>query len=66
MIVALLVLVLGQEAVSRGDLRKLNPAFEPGWVREHWVWKAPYAQPVVTHDYLRRLPPHETPSVDSS
>ena len=25
MIVALLVLVLGQEAVSRGDLRKLNP-----------------------------------------
>jgi protoporphyrinogen oxidase len=42
-------------------LRKLNPAFEPGWVREHWVWKAPYAQPVVTCDYLRQLPPHDTP-----
>jgi len=42
-------------------LRKLNPAFEPGWVREHWVWQAPYAQPVVTRGYLRQLPPHETP-----
>ncbi len=42
-------------------LRKLNPAFGPGWVREHWVWKAPYAQPVVTRGYLRQLPPHETP-----
>jgi protoporphyrinogen oxidase len=42
-------------------LRKLNPDFEPGWVRDHWVWRAPYAQPVVTRGYLRRLPPHETP-----
>jgi hypothetical protein len=25
------------------------------------VWKAPFAQPVVTHGYLQRLPPHETP-----
>ena len=42
-------------------LRKLNPAFEPSWVQEHWVWKAPFAQPVVTRGYLRQLPPHETP-----
>lgn len=42
-------------------LRRLNPAFTPAWVREAWVWKAPYAQPVVTCDYLRRLPPHATP-----
>jgi protoporphyrinogen oxidase len=42
-------------------LRKLNPEFEASWVREHWVWKAPFAQPVVTHGYLQRLPPHETP-----
>jgi protoporphyrinogen oxidase len=42
-------------------LRKLNPRFDPSWVRERWVWRAPYAQPVVTHDYLRNLPPHDTP-----
>jgi protoporphyrinogen oxidase len=42
-------------------LRKLNPAFDPAWVHEHWVWQAPYAQPVVTRGYLRQLPPHETP-----
>ena len=42
-------------------LRKLNPAFDPAWVQEHWVWQAPYAQPVVTRGYLRQLPPHETP-----
>jgi protoporphyrinogen oxidase len=42
-------------------LRRLNPAFEPGWVREHWVWQAPYAQPVVTRGYLAQLPPHATP-----
>ncbi|HLI25845.1 MAG TPA: NAD(P)/FAD-dependent oxidoreductase [Chloroflexota bacterium] len=42
-------------------LRRLNPAFTPEWVREAWVWKAPYAQPVVTCDYLRQLPPHTTP-----
>ena len=42
-------------------LRRLNSAFTPEWVREAWVWKAPFAQPVVTCDYLRRLPPHTTP-----
>ena len=25
------------------------------------MFKAPYAQPIVTTDYARRLPPHETP-----
>ena len=42
-------------------LARLNPAFDPGWVRESWVFKAPFAQPVVTVGYPRRLPPHQTP-----
>jgi protoporphyrinogen oxidase len=42
-------------------LRRLNPAFEPCWVRESWVFKAPFAQPVVTVGYPKRLPPHQTP-----
>jgi protoporphyrinogen oxidase len=41
-------------------LKQFNPAFETTWVREHWVFKAPYAQPIVTRDYPARLPPHRT------
>jgi hypothetical protein len=39
----------------------LNPQFDPSWVREAYVFKGPYAQPIVTLGYADRLPPHETP-----
>ncbi|HUS14656.1 MAG TPA: NAD(P)/FAD-dependent oxidoreductase [Chloroflexia bacterium] len=42
-------------------LKKLNPAFDPSWVTESWVFKAPFAQPVVTRDYAAHIPPHTTP-----
>jgi protoporphyrinogen oxidase len=42
-------------------LPRLRPGFDPAWVTESWLFKAPYAQPIVTPDYPRRLPPHETP-----
>lgn len=42
-------------------LRKINPRFEESWVSEHRIFKAPFAQPIVTVGYPRRLPPHETP-----
>ncbi len=42
-------------------IRRIRADFEPGWVTESWVFKAPYAQPIVTTDYLDRLPPHRTP-----
>jgi len=42
-------------------LKRLNPGFDPAWVREHWLFHAPFAQPVVTRGYLDRLPPHQTP-----
>jgi protoporphyrinogen oxidase len=42
-------------------LPRLRPDFDPTWVTESWMFKAPYAQPIVTTDYPRRLPPHETP-----
>lgn len=50
--------VLGQflEAV-----RRINPRFDASWVVESHVFKAPYAQPIVTRDYHRHIPPHETP-----
>lgn len=42
-------------------LKKFNPAFDPSWITEQWVFKAPYAQPVVTRDYAKHIPPLVTP-----
>ncbi len=43
------------------SLRQIRPDFDPSWITQSWVFKAPYAQPIVTTDYLARLPPHRTP-----
>jgi len=42
-------------------LKRINPAFDESWVAESHVFKAPFAQPVVTVDYHEHIPPHETP-----
>jgi protoporphyrinogen oxidase len=42
-------------------LRRINPEFSESWVTEHRIFKAPFAQPIVTVGYPDRLPPHETP-----
>jgi protoporphyrinogen oxidase len=42
-------------------LRRLNSAFSPDWITESWSFAAPFAQPIVTLDYRRHIPPHETP-----
>jgi len=31
------------------------------WVKQSWVFRAPFAQPIVTTGYLDTLPPHRTP-----
>lgn len=42
-------------------LERINPAFDRAWVTEHRIFKAPFAQPIVTLGYPERLPPHQTP-----
>ncbi|MBI2756025.1 MAG: NAD(P)/FAD-dependent oxidoreductase [Chloroflexi bacterium] len=42
-------------------VQRINPAFDPSWIRQSWVFKAPFAQPIVTAGYLDTLPPHDTP-----
>ncbi|MBV9280485.1 MAG: NAD(P)/FAD-dependent oxidoreductase [Chloroflexi bacterium] len=42
-------------------LARINPRFDPSWVAEHYIFKAPFAQPIVTVGYPDRLPPHRTP-----
>jgi protoporphyrinogen oxidase len=42
-------------------LGRINPAFTREWVTESWMFAAPWAQPIVTVDYKRHIPPFETP-----
>jgi protoporphyrinogen oxidase len=42
-------------------VRRIRPELDASWVKQHWVFRAPFAQPIVTTDYLRTLPPHRTP-----
>lgn len=42
-------------------LAHINPEFRPEWVTESWMFRAPYAQPIVTIDYREHIPPFQTP-----
>ena len=42
-------------------LKRIRSDFEPEWVQESWMFQAPFAQPIVTTEYRRHIPPLETP-----
>ncbi len=42
-------------------LKKINPGFSLQWVKKSWVWQAKFAQPIVTRNYSRNIPPLTTP-----
>jgi protoporphyrinogen oxidase len=42
-------------------LRRINPAFDESWVRAVHSFAAPFAQPIVTVDFKRRIASHVTP-----
>lgn len=42
-------------------IARLNPDFSTSWIADSWLFRAPFAQPIVTTDYVRRIPPHRTP-----
>lgn len=52
-----------QELITKFEpfLRRVNPKFDKSWVRKAWVFKAPFAQPVVGVDYSKQILPFETP-----
>ncbi|MGQ9490655.1 MAG: FAD-dependent oxidoreductase [Anaerolineae bacterium] len=43
------------------SLGRFNPDFNPGWVKEAWLWKTPYAQPVPPLNHSKNIPPLRTP-----
>jgi protoporphyrinogen oxidase len=40
---------------------RIQPAFDRTWLAQTWMFRAPFAQPIVTTGYLDTLPPHRTP-----
>jgi protoporphyrinogen oxidase len=42
-------------------LKRINPEFSSDWVNERWLFKAPYAQPVIRTEYSAHRPEHRTP-----
>jgi protoporphyrinogen oxidase len=42
-------------------LARINPAFRDSWITESWMFRAPFAQPIVTVDYRDHIPPFRTP-----
>jgi protoporphyrinogen oxidase len=43
-------------------LRRVNAAFDRGWVKRAWLHREPAAQPIVTVGYHERIPPLRTPA----
>jgi protoporphyrinogen oxidase len=48
-------------AFALPHIQRMFPAFEASWILDHHVWRARYAQPVVTTGYAASVPGHQTP-----
>lgn len=44
-----------------GQLHKFNPDFKLDWIRESWLFRAKYAQPVPELNHSKHIPTIETP-----
>jgi protoporphyrinogen oxidase len=43
------------------SLGRINPRFDPAWVRKSWLFRTAYAQPVPLLNHSRHIPPIQTP-----
>jgi protoporphyrinogen oxidase len=43
------------------SLTRFNPDFKPDWVRESWLFRTNYAQPIPLVNHSRNIPPIRTP-----
>ena len=43
------------------SLARFNPLFERSWVKNVWLWRVPYAQPVPLVNHSRNIPDLRTP-----
>jgi protoporphyrinogen oxidase len=42
-------------------LKRINPDFDPAWIKKSWLYRTRYAQPVPELNHSQRVPPLETP-----
>lgn len=42
-------------------LTKINPDFDPSWVKQTWVFRERAAQPIIPMNYSTMIPEHRTP-----
>ncbi len=42
-------------------IQRFNPQFDRSWIKQTWVWKAAYAQPVPPLNHSQNIPPLKTP-----
>ncbi len=42
-------------------LKKINPDFDPGWVKKSWLYRTKYGQPVPGLNHSSKIPPIKTP-----
>jgi protoporphyrinogen oxidase len=43
------------------SLQRFNPAFDRRWIKDSWLWKTAYAQPVPPLNHSQNIPPIKTP-----
>ena len=48
-------------ALFEPALKQINPRFDSSWVNDRWLFKGPYAQPIITTEYRDKKPDHRTP-----
>ncbi len=49
------------EQLFTASLQKINPDFQPEWVRKSWLFRASYAQPVPFVNHSQNIPALQTP-----
>jgi protoporphyrinogen oxidase len=42
-------------------IKRFNPDFDRSWVKDYWLFKANYAQPIPPVNHSRNIPPLRTP-----
>jgi protoporphyrinogen oxidase len=48
-------------ALFEPALKKINPEFSSDWINDRWIFRAPFAQPIITLNYSHDKPDHRTP-----
>ncbi|MEO8604472.1 MAG: oxidoreductase, partial [bacterium] len=43
------------------SLARFNPAFDRSWVKQTWLWRTEYAQPIPLLNHSRNIPAIKTP-----